>query len=80
MHSNWPLIQTYVAAVTANMSKNSIKPNVSKLFAVTRFTPNRIVLNNFPCDVENPVRNTYATHPLSVAENDNKINISDLLI
>lgn len=45
-----------------------MNPKVSKLFAVTRFTPNNMVLNSFPWDVENPVLNTYPTHPLSVAK------------
>ena len=61
------MIQTYAAAATANTKRKSIKPNVSKLLAVTRLTPNKIVLNSFPCDVLNPVLKTYATQPLSCA-------------
>lgn len=53
-----PLIHTYDAAAIAKISKNKIKPNISKLLAVTRLTPNNIVLKSFPCDVENPVRKT----------------------
>lgn len=56
--SSEPFIQTYDAAATANTSKNKMNPKVSLLFAVTRFTPNSIVLNNFPCDVLKPVLNT----------------------
>ena len=44
-----PLIQTYAAAETAKISKNRIKRNVSRLLAVTRLTPNKIVLSSFPC-------------------------------
>ena len=44
-----PLIQTYAAALIANTSKNRMKRNVSRLLAVTRFTPNKIVLRSFPC-------------------------------
>ena len=35
----------------AKISRNKIKQNVSKLFAVTLLTPNNIVLSNLPCDV-----------------------------
>lgn len=35
-----------------------MNPNVSRLFAVTRLTPNKMVLKSLPCDVENPVRKT----------------------
>lgn len=63
--SSEPLFQTYDAAATANINKNKMKPKVSLLFAVTRLTPNNIVLNNFPCDVLKPVLMTYATQPLS---------------
>jgi len=52
------LTQTYAAAAIAKISKNKMKPKVSKLLAVTRLTPNNIVLKSFPCDVEKPVRNT----------------------
>ena len=55
---NLPLIQTYAAAAIAKIRRKSINPKVSRLFAVTRFTPNNIVRNNFPWDVENPVLKT----------------------
>lgn len=58
-----PLIHTYAAAAIAKISRNRMKQKVSKLLAVTRLTPNNIVLKSLPCDVENPVRSTYATHP-----------------
>lgn len=63
--SSQPFIQTYAAAMIANIRRNNINANVSRLFAVTRFTPNRIVLRSFPCDVLNDVLKTYATQPLS---------------
>lgn len=53
-----PLIQTYDAAASANTNKNNMNPKVSLLLAVTRFTPNNIVLSNFPCDVLKPVLKT----------------------
>lgn len=55
-----------------------MKPKVSKLFAVTRLTPNKIVRSSLPCDVLKPVRSTQATQPLSCAtggkKGKNKIN------
>lgn len=53
-----PWIQTYDDAAMANTNKNKMNKNVSKLFAVIRFTPNRMVRNNRPCDVLNPVLKT----------------------
>ena len=47
-----PLIQTYAAAETANTNKNKMKRKVSRLLAVTRFTPNKIVLSSFPCQLD----------------------------
>lgn len=44
-----------------------MKIKVSKLFAVTLFTPKRIVRSSLPWDVLNPVLRTKATHPLSTA-------------
>lgn len=62
-----PSIHTYDAAVTANTRRKRINPKVSRLLAVTLFTPNRIVFNSLPCDVPKLCLKTYATHPLSVA-------------
>ena len=45
-----------------------INRNVSKLLAVIRLTPNRMVLNRRPWEVLNPVLKTYATQPLSGAK------------
>ena len=53
-----PLIHTYAAAAMAKIRRNIINPKVSKLFAVTLFTPNNIVRNNLPWEVENPVFKT----------------------
>lgn len=63
--SSQPLVHTYQAAAMANTNRNIINPNVSLLFAVTRLTPNKIVLKSFPWEVLKPVRKTYATQPLS---------------
>jgi len=52
----------------AKMRRKRMKKKLSRLFAVTRFTPNRIVFSNFPCDVLNPLRSTNATQPLSLAK------------
>ena len=62
----------------ANTRRNRINRNVSKLFAVTRLTPKRIVLSNRPCEVLKPVRNTNATQPLSEAKRERNLtsNIS----
>lgn len=49
----------------AKIKRNKIKQNVSKLFAVTRFTPNKIVLSKRPCDVLKPFLSTYPMQPLS---------------
>ena len=51
----------------AKTSRNKMNMKVSKLFAVTLFTPNNIVLNNFPWEVLKLFLSTYAMHPLSEA-------------
>ena len=43
MHTDLHL-EIELTAATAKINRNRIKQNVSKLFAVTRFTPNIIVL------------------------------------
>lgn len=55
-----------------------MKKNVSRLFAVTFLTLNRMVLNNFPCVVLNPVRRTKAVQPLLLAIQRERGGISQL--
>lgn len=66
--NNLPSIQTYADATIANIRRNAMNKNVSKLFAVTVFTLYMIVFNNRPCEVLSPVRSTKQIHPLSGAE------------
>ena len=47
-HGVVPLIQTYEAAATANISRKRMNRNVSKLLAVTLFTLNSIVRRRWP--------------------------------
>lgn len=51
-----PSIQTYAAAAMAKTSRNRMKMKVSKLLAVTLFTPKRIVRSNFPWEEQPSVQ------------------------
>ena len=64
------------------MAKNSrkiMKRKVSRLLAVTRFTPNRMVRSSFPCDVLKLFRSTKAMQPLSPAGKGGGENVSLIL-
>ena len=53
----------------AKTKRNMMKKKVSRLLAVTRLTPKRMVRSSLPWDVLKLWRSTYAMHPLSLAEN-----------
>lgn len=44
-----PSIHTYAAAAMANTRRKRMKMKVSRLFAVTLFTPKRMVRSSLPC-------------------------------